>query len=372
MTSGIMKHSVRLGKLAGIRVYVHWTFVFLLLWVVGSHLQAGKSWTEIGWTLALVMALFGCVTLHELGHALMARRYRIPTRDITLLPIGGIARLESLPEDPPQELAVALAGPVVNIVIAALLFPFSGWRTLAGDMNALLHTDASNFLFLLMTLNVWLAVFNLIPAFPMDGGRVLRALLGLRFTYMKATTIATWVGKVISVGFVMLGLLYNPFLFFIGLYVFFASAVETKAVASRQALRGYTVEDALTTDLPVMDASLTVREASELLSDKRDRHFIIRSPGTPDVLLNRTDVTEALRRGAPDASLRTLRSPADATLLPHTPLEDAFRKMTAEDIAAATVREGDQIIGIVDEDKLAEFILYRLRANGTGKHQAVA
>jgi Zn-dependent protease len=171
-----MKWSWKIGTLAGIDLRIHATFLLLLAWVGAGHWLQGRSLEAMLAGVSFILALFACVLLHELGHALAARRYGIPTRDITLLPIGGLARLERMPDKPSQELWVALAGPVVNVIIAAVLF---AWLTLARAWAPIgeLGVAAGPFLERLWLANVWLVLFNLIPAFPMDGGRVLRAAL---------------------------------------------------------------------------------------------------------------------------------------------------------------------------------------------------
>src|SRR2546425_243200 len=181
-----MKWSLKLGSFAGIRVYLHWTFVLLLGWILFSHLGRGHDWAEAWTGVGFIIALFGCVLLHEFGHALTAKRYGIRTQDITLLPIGGIARLERLPENPRQELWVTLAGPAVNVVIAGVLFMVL-WFVYRMNEFFQVRLLEGNFLLRLMWVNVFLGVFNMLPAFPMDGGRVLRALLSMRLGRAKAT-----------------------------------------------------------------------------------------------------------------------------------------------------------------------------------------
>jgi Zn-dependent protease len=165
----------KIGEFAGIGVYMHATFVLIILWVAVVHWTQGEGPAGILNGILFILAIFFCVVLHEFGHALMARRYDIGTRDITLLPIGGVARLERMPEDPKQELAVALAGPAVNVLLAAGLFL---WLELTSTLMPYeqLGVVAGPFLERLMLVNVFLVVFNLLPAFPMDGGRVVRAL----------------------------------------------------------------------------------------------------------------------------------------------------------------------------------------------------
>src|SRR5512145_213180 len=200
-----MKWSWKMGEFAGIGVYVHATFFLLIAWVALSHWVQEQSIRAALNGTAFIVVLFGCVVLHEFGHALTAKKYGIKTRDITLLPIGGVARLERMPDDPIQELWVALAGPAVNVVIAALLF---GWLTISGALTPLagLSLTAGPFLERLMLVNISLVVFNLIPAFPMDGGRVLRALLALRLEYTRATQIAASIGQGLALLFGFIGL----------------------------------------------------------------------------------------------------------------------------------------------------------------------
>jgi Zn-dependent protease len=207
-----MSWSIKLGRIAGIRIYLHWTFLILLGWFFFSGLTE-SVFTAVA-NVLMVAALFGCIVLHELGHALAARRYGIETRDITLLPIGGVARMERLPRDPRQELVVALAGPAVNVVIALVL----------GAVIRVL--DVGGLLSQLFVVNVALVLFNLLPAFPMDGGRVLRALLARRLEYVRATWIAARVGQVIALLFIAIGLFKNPLLAIIGVVIFFGARNE--------------------------------------------------------------------------------------------------------------------------------------------------
>jgi Zn-dependent protease len=218
-----MKWSWKIGEFRGIGVYMHATFLILIGFIVLSHWSAGSS---VGKTLegvGFILALFACVVLHEFGHALMAARYGIKTRDITLLPIGGLARLERMPDKPLQELWVALAGPAVNVVIAAALFVLLQFTSAWAPLEQL-SVASGPFLQRLMVVNVILVVFNMLPAFPMDGGRVLRALLATRLEYTRATQIAASIGQSMALVFGFLGFFYNPFLMFIALFVWIGAA----------------------------------------------------------------------------------------------------------------------------------------------------
>jgi Zn-dependent protease len=216
----------KLGDIAGIGVYLHWSFWILPAWILISTLSGGGGLFAALSAILFVFAVFGCVVLHEVGHALMARRYRIDTRDITLYPIGGVASLERMPSRPSQELAIALAGPAVNVVIAIALL---GMILLAGigpQASFLNLAGGGSFLANLMWVNVALVVFNLLPAFPMDGGRVLRAFLAMQLPYVTATTVAARVGQAIAVVLGLVGLFTGGMLLLVALFVFLAAQAE--------------------------------------------------------------------------------------------------------------------------------------------------
>ena len=230
-----MKWSWNLARVMGTDVKIHFTFVLLLAWIGLSGLSAAGIAGAVASVLFVVL-LFGCVSLHEFGHVLAARTFGIRTPDITLYPIGGVARLERMPEKPMQELIVALAGPAVNVLIAAFLFLLLGASASLGGVETLAD-PRSALLSRLAAVNVFLVIFNLIPAFPMDGGRVLRALLGLRLGFLQATRHAVKVGRVIAIGFGVLGLFYNPMLIFIAAFVYFGAGQELAAVEMRERAR---------------------------------------------------------------------------------------------------------------------------------------
>ncbi len=229
------KWSWKIGQYSGIPVYLHWTFFFVPAVVAFMTLSNGDGLTGALKSVAFVLAIFGCVVLHEFGHALMARRFGVGTRDITLYPIGGVARLDRIPERPSHELLVALAGPAVNVVIALALFV--GMVVAGGLGQPILQLTEDSFLVKLMVVNVALIVFNMLPAFPMDGGRVLRSILAMNMNYVRATDIAARIGQVCAVllGIVGLFVFPNPMLIFIGAFVFFAARAEAYQARTRHA-----------------------------------------------------------------------------------------------------------------------------------------
>jgi len=221
-----MGSSFKIASIAGIEVRIHLTFLLFLGWIWFTYYQvAGLPGATQG--VLFTLALFACVLLHEFGHAFAARAFGISTPDITLLPIGGVARLSRIPDKPWQELVVAVAGPLVNVVIALVLL--SVVRVSGGfDQLEDLESPRAELLSQLASVNVMLIVFNLIPAFPMDGGRVLRALLAMTMPYVRATQIAAWIGQAVAIVFVILGLLGRPLLIFIGFFIFMGAQQEAR------------------------------------------------------------------------------------------------------------------------------------------------
>jgi len=288
-----MKWSWKIGQYKGIPVYIHATFLLIIVWVVLTHWLQGQGLAGTLAGIVFVLAIFGCVVLHEFGHALMAQRYRIRTRDITLLPIGGVARLERMPDDPRQELWVALAGPAVNVAIAAVLF---GWLVFSHALEPLasLTMTTGSFLERLMVVNIFLVLFNMIPAFPMDGGRVLRAVLAMRMEYARATQVAATVGQALALGFGFLGFFVNPFLIFIAFFVWIGAAQEASMAKMKSVFDGIPVRDAMITDFRTLSPQSTLREAVQLILAGSQQDFPVVDGETVVGVLTRADLLRGL------------------------------------------------------------------------------
>lgn len=351
-----MKNVLSLGRIGGIRITIHWTFLFLIGWIIYLNWRSGNTPIGTLWSIAFVLLVFGCVVLHELGHAMAARQFGIRTRSITLLPIGGLASLDSLPEKPKEELIVSIAGPLVNILIALLLYPFVKLPQEVID-ESLPALPGGNFLFSLFSVNILLAVFNLIPAFPMDGGRVLRALLSFRFDHALATRISASIGQVIAIAFVLLGLLYNPFLVFIGFFIFLSAQAEAGYSQTEKALKGFTVGDVMSTRYQTIGNTATLREAVQLLLGSQSKSFLVMDGDHPVGTLGRNEIMKFLAEEGKECTVEKAMHTNLISFQNHTPLNVAWAQMQQNRLELAPVYIGHELLGVIDTENILEFIL---------------
>jgi Zn-dependent protease/predicted transcriptional regulator len=349
-----MKGSWRIGRVAGIDVYVHFTFLILVAWVLAVHWIGGASPASAIGGAGFVLAIFGCVLLHELGHALAARRYGIGTRDILLLPIGGVARLERFPERPSHELVVSLAGPVVNLGIAGFLFVWLVVTSQLVPLSALGWTSGP-WLERLLAVNLFLAAFNMIPAFPMDGGRVLRALMTLRTGPVRATRIAAAVGRGFAVVFAIAGLFVNPFLLLIAAFVWLAGRQESILVETRGVLGGIPVRRAMKTEFRALWPDDRVETAVEWMLSSSQREFpVVAAEGVVGLVTSRT-LASAMRHGRGNAPLAQIMRRDFPVAAPHDPLDDAFLRLLASEDRTMPVIHDRQLVGLLTIDNVEEF-----------------
>ena len=350
-----MPWSWKVARVAGIDLYVHATFLVLLAWIGLSHWLESRAMTAVLEGVAFILALFACVVLHEFGHALTARRFGIATRDITLLPIGGLARLERMPHRPVEELLVAIAGPAVNVVIAALLF---AWLIVSGDWQPVddLGVVRGSFVERLMVVNGGLVVFNLLPAFPMDGGRVLRALLATRLPHARATQLAATVGQGMAIVFGFLGLLGNPMLLFIALFVWIGAAQEAGVVEMRTVLAGIPIRHAMITDFRVLDPASTLQDAVDLVLTGSQQDFPVVDQGQVTGILARARLVAALSqhdRATPiDVVMHREFPTADVSEM----LEDALERLHATGHLLPVLDRGT-LVGLLTRENVAEVIM---------------
>ena len=343
--------SFPIGRVFGIQLRMHVTFLLFVAWIALS--QGGLSGDVRGALsgVGLMLMVFACVLLHELGHALAARRYGIQTRDIVLLPIGGLARLERMPERPSQELVVALAGPAVNVVIAAVTF---GLGMVAGDRVPAVSLDG-DLVTTLFAVNVVMLAFNLIPAFPMDGGRVLRALLAMRMPYDRATRAATIVGQVVAVGFALAGIFTSAHtLLLIALFVFFAAAEERASVTARAAITALTVRDAMRTDVRALDVNEPLQTALDQTRAGVATDFVVVEDGRAVGVLPYADLVASIPRGAPDRRVGDVFRRTDLAADAAEPLMRAVARMHAATLGALPVVDQGRIAGLLTVAGISE------------------
>lgn len=358
-----MKWSLNLGKLFGIRIWMHWSFLLLLLYVVYVEIEKGSSTSTILLTLVFVLSVFLCVVLHEIGHSLAARKFNIQTQKITLLPIGGVANLERMPEEPRHELWIAVAGPLVNVVIAMLIFLLSLLYPVIPDVEFTGSISANNFLYSLMVLNIVLVLFNAIPAFPMDGGRILRALIAIRFGRARATQIASVLGQIIALGFVVLGFLYNPFLIFIGLFVFFGAYAENMMVQQVESMRGYFVKDAMMTKLVILSPDDSVKYAIEKLIEGQEEHFVVMQDEEVLGVVSKDKLLAAVKDSGLQAAVGELLQPLAHKIGPDEKLKHVYNLLMKTKSRFIPVIENGKLVGGIDMNNINEFLHLRSSLN---------
>ena len=401
-----MRGSLRIAKIFGIPVQVHWSFTLLFLFVIYVGKSRDASWANIGVFGLFVIALFICVLLHEFGHALSARYYGVKTRDITILPIGGVARLDKLPEKPFQEFVVAIAGPAVNVVIYLVLalflhfvysVQFSFNELLADDSNELIVDPTVGFFATLMQANLMLVVFNMIPAFPMDGGRVLRALLSMPFGRVQATKVAAFLGQTIAIGFFVYALLpaivsilpksnetfaqwrewvnwsFQPVLMLISGFVFYSARTEYKQVALEGWLNQSKVSKIMRTTFASLQSSDPIYTAIQELTKGQETNFLVfDNDNILRGVLQEADIMDAMKHHHYDALISSyLTYNFEKTTLDET-LKDAYEKMyrtgqyilpvlnknnkNSEYVTDSDAEQNPEVLGVVDLTVLEEVI----------------
>lgn len=409
-----MRGSLKLFTWFGIPVFVHWTFalIFLYAFWIGYDNNLGPLGTL--WVFSIMIPLFGFVLLHEYGHALTARRYGVETRDIILTPIGGIARLERMPEKPAQEFFVAIAGPAVNIVIALVLFGvglllFDGlqwtvfkatiydyfssiglffqqlWALISGQISitefkVLLEAGAPSELEELvaetgvevgimlvalpafLSINLGLALFNMLPAFPMDGGRVLRALLAIRFGRVKATQWAAWIGQAVAVIFIALGFLVNNFtLGLIGFFVFMNARTENVMVRLDALLKRYKARDIMRPNFTRIHLNDWMQTAAETLQQGLERHFLVFDINDQLVgALEEADIVDAMKKHDLGSEVAKYTQKVELVHV-NEPLQTIYFHLRQRGHSILGVLDNGELVGVIDDAGLQHFL--RLQAS---------
>ena len=354
-----MKWQWKLGRFAGIDVFVHATFLLLIGWVGYSHWTEHQSWAKVAEGIFFILVLFGCVVLHEYGHALTARKYGIKTRDITLYPIGGVARLERMPEKPIEELWVALMGPAVNVVIAAGLFAYLFVTNSLVPLTDLTVASGS-FLERLLTVNISLVLFNLIPAFPMDGGRVLRAFLAMRMEYVRATQIAANVGQGMAFLLGFWGLFNNPFLLFIAFFVWIGASQEAGMVQMKNSISGIPITRAMLTDFKTLSPRDNLSQVVALILAGSQHDFpVIDANGQVAGILERDRFMAALTQHGQSAPVMDFIRRDLPSVDSHEMVEMALMRFQETGAKTLPVIHLGQFVGLITAENITEFLMIR-------------
>ena len=351
-----MRNALKVGSAAGIGIFLHWTFGLLLVGIFGFYLIQGESVAAALAGVGILLALFACVVLHELGHALMARRFDVPTRDITLYPIGGVARLQRIPEEPMKELWIALAGPAVNVVIAVVLA-----AVLVATGGSLTPEVAlvpgASFLTTLMWANVILFAFNLLPAFPMDGGRVLRALLAMRMDYARATQIAAGVGQGMAILFAFLGIFGNFILLFIALFVYIGAQQEAQQAQMRAVTEGISVRQAMMTRFRTLTPEEPLSVAIDELIAGSEQDFPVVRDGEVAGVLTRKEIMKALAERGREGTVGEALTQSCFAVEDTAMLDEAFARMRETRCSTVPVVRRGELVGVLTLENVGELMM---------------
>ncbi|MCB9082226.1 MAG: site-2 protease family protein [Lewinellaceae bacterium] len=352
-----MKWSLRIARVQGIDVFVHWTFLILLFWVLLSNLQQGSNVVAALLSLTFILLIFFFVLLHEFGHALAGRRFGVKTSNITLLPIGGVASMERMPEEPREELIIALAGPLVNLVLALLLGIFLWVQEGGINWREVISLTPTNFVLGLFAVNVMLFLFNLIPAFPMDGGRVLRAFLSMQYGRTKATNIAARVGQLLAIGFVFWGVFSNFWMMFIGIFIYLGAGAEANYESTRSRLSHFKVRDVTMHRFTLLSAIDPLDRVVQLLLDGQEKEFLVMENEEIMGCITRDGLIQGLQQSGRDAPVGSIANRQVVTLHPDLPLDKAWEILQQENAEICPVMEDERLIGVLNRENILEVLM---------------
>lgn len=347
------KWSFTIAKVGGTVVRIHLTFLLLLIWIgVASWTGAGaaSAWIDV----TFIVLLFDCVLLHELGHVAAARAFGIPTRDITLYPIGGLARIQTGFENPRQELAIASAGPAVSLLLAGLLMVIAGTLPEALVLDA--TTDWRAMAGMLAAANLALAVFNLLPIFPLDGGRIARALLSWWFGRRAGTHVAVWTGRIAGILFAVYGLTHGQILLaVIGVFVVFAASAESVAVDLEDVLSGKSARDVMASNLVTLVDAATLADAEQAVI-RSDQHVfpVLDALARPKGVITRNDIIAASQRAPADTPLRDLIANTPPVVARNEPARHVLSLLEEGQAAVLVADAAGRFEGMVTLENLSE------------------
>jgi Zn-dependent protease/CBS domain-containing protein len=352
------RYSLKLGNPFGIKVSVHWTFSLLIIWIIFITARQGLGTGQVLMHILFVLTLFLCVILHEFGHSLTAIKLGGKVHSITLLPIGGVANISEMPEKPGHEFLISAAGPMVNIVIAAFLWIYLSLFHVQDPQQMEYQTITfSNFPVILLAANLFIVAFNLIPAFPMDGGRLFRSALAMKMNKLKATRIAKDIGQVFAVIFIFAGLFFNPFLIIIGFFVFLGAKGEYEMMRIQDILKNYTVKDILRTDFQKLDEYESLQKAAENIIHSTIRGYVITSGGEYAGILTKNTLIKGLSVHGKEGRIKDIMDENIDSVDPDMTLFDVYKFMQANKHDMVPVKENGNLTGVLDLENINEFFI---------------
>ena len=348
-----MKWSFKIGKLFGIPIRVHLTFLLLLLFIgyVGSK-QGGSEGAILG--MIVIIFIFVCVILHEVGHSLVAVHYGIKVNDIILLPIGGVSRMEEIPEDPKQEITISIVGPLVSFGLALIFFilAMAIHQSINFKQISLFNRNVVASLF---WINLVLGLFNLIPAFPMDGGRVLRGILATRMESMKATKIAVSVGQGFAILLFFFGIFFNWWMALIAIFIYLGAEGEERMVAVRSSLGKSSVKLAMLTDVHTVSPDETVGEVLERICHGLQQDFPVVEGGEVVGILSREAIFSALHKHEKSTRVKDVMQKDFVSTTEDTSLSEIYKTMIAHRLHVMPVMKDKKLKGMINLEQIGKY-----------------
>lgn len=350
-----MRWSLNMGKIFGINFRIHVTFFLLLLFIFIS-VQNQHGFNKALLSTLFICSVFVCVLIHEIGHSLIARRFGKEAKSITLLPIGGVATMEEMPEKPAQEILMSIIGPLINLVIAGILYLFVGHWSGIGAPN--LQPDSARMFFSgLIGVNIMLAIFNMIPAFPMDGGRVLRGILAMRMDYLTATSAAVSVGQALAMVFILFGIFFNWWLALIGLFLYIGAGTEKQQVLLRSFLHQVPVSEAMTTDFRSLRPDERLSSALEHFYHGCQDDFPVIGDAGIEGILTRHQILASISQKGPDTLIVDVMDKSFASVSSNMLLDDVYKKLSASEKTAVAVIDDRTVKGMICLDGISRYIM---------------
>lgn len=357
-----MRWSFKMGKIVGIDFRIHVTFFFLLVFIYLSALSQHGPRTAL-MAVLFICAIFACVLIHEIGHSLIARRFGKEAKSITLLPIGGVATMEEMPEKPQQEIAMSIIGPLINLAIAGILFLFVGqWDGIR--VLTMYPNSANTFLSELISINIILAIFNLIPAFPMDGGRVLRGILALKMDYIQATSLAVSIGQGVSLFFIFFGLFFNIWIALIGVFIYIGAGSEKHEVMLRRVLHKVPASAVMATNFQTLRPDESLSQALEHVYHGCQDDFPVMGESGIQGVLTRKEVLSAIHEKGMQMPVSEVMDRDFFSVKPQEPLDKVYHQLLKKHKTAAVVLEEGLLRGMVCLDSISRYFMIQNAMSG--------